>query len=265
MKKIKNYFLLGLLTASVVSCQKDQALEQEAAIAPEVIAQIKALGFGTSNIQKLEDGYLVEGDIVLTPEILQGANEQTLLRVANSEQYRTTNLVTGLPRNITISVSSTLPARYSTAVNDAISRYNAEGLRITFSRVPSRGEINVTAASSTAGYLASAGFPKGGKPYSSINVNSTYLDNNAWDLSSVTSIMAHEIGHCIGFRHTDYMDRSFSCGGAYSNEGASNVGAIHITGTPTTADPNSWMLACIGKNVNRPFNNNDVIALNYLY
>jgi hypothetical protein len=77
--------------------------------------------------------------------------------------------------------------------------------------------------------------------------------------------MAHEVGHCIGFRHTDYADRSYSCGGAYANEGASSVGAIYIPGTAVGPDPNSFMLACIGRNENRPFNANDRTALNYLY
>jgi hypothetical protein len=81
----------------------------------------------------------------------------------------------------------------------------------------------------------------------------------------VASILAHEMGHCIGFRHTDYMDRSFSCGGSPTNEGASTVGAIQIPGTPAGPDPNSWMLSCIGSGQNRPFNANDKTALNYLY
>ncbi|SIT94188.1 Dual-action HEIGH metallo-peptidase, partial [Pontibacter indicus] len=42
-------------------------------------------------------------------------------------------------------------------------------------------------------------------------------------------------------------------------------GAVHIPGTPTGADPNSWMLACIGTGVNRYFNSNDRTALRYLY
>jgi hypothetical protein len=79
--------------------------------------------------------------------------------------------------------------------------------------------------------------------------------------------MAHEMGHCIGYRHTDYMNRAYSCGGNRSNEGQAKngVGAVHISGTPTSADANSWMLACIGNNVNRPFNTNDKTALNYVY
>ena len=57
----------------------------------------------------------------------------------------------------------------------------------------------------------------------------------------------------------------YSCGGGTANEGASTVGAIQVPGTPAGPDPNSWMLACIGSGQNRPFNNNDKTALNYLY
>jgi hypothetical protein len=159
-----------------------------------------------------------------------------------------------------------MSAKYVTNTDAAIARFNAENLQITFQRVSSGGNIDITPARRGAQYLASAGFPtSSGAPYNSVIVNTIYLDQNAWDNNSITSILAHEIGHCVGFRHTDYMDRSYSCGGAYTNEGASTVGAINIPGTPLTADPNSWMLACIGKNVNRPFNANDKVALGYLY
>ena len=83
----------------------------------------------------------------------------------------------------------------------------------------------------------------------------------------IATIIAHEMGHCIGFRHTDYFDRSISCGGGTSNEGDGGVGANHIPGTPTGADlqgNGSWMLACTDGS-NRDFTNADVTALNYLY
>ena len=81
----------------------------------------------------------------------------------------------------------------------------------------------------------------------------------------MASIVAHEMGHCIGYRHTDYMNRAYSCGGHHSNEGSAGIGAVWIPGTPTGPDANSWMLACIGSGVNRPFTANDKVALNYLY
>ncbi|WP_126974197.1 M57 family metalloprotease [Gynurincola endophyticus] len=262
----KLLFVAAVFSLIMVSCQKDQ-VKTDASIdevSQDVIELIAALGFKTNDIQKVPEGYLVEGDIIITDEDLRnGIGSGSELVVGDSEHYRTTNVVTGLPRNITIRVNSSLPTSYVTATNAAIARYNALGLRLTFTRVTSGGNIVINPAPSTATYLASAGFPIGGNPHANINVNRNYLD--VWVANTVTSIIAHEIGHCIGLRHTDYMDRSYSCGGAYYNEGAAGVGAIHIPGTPTGPDANSWMLACIGNGVNRPFTANDIIALRFLY
>ena len=85
------------------------------------------------------------------------------------------------------------------------------------------------------------------------------------DVNYLASVLTHEMGHCIGFRHTDYMARQYSCGGKRKvNEGTAGVGAVLIPGTPSTPDAESWMLAC-SNGGNRLFNANDVIALNYLY
>lgn len=243
------------------SCSKVSTDSPSDGISNETLNRIHAHGFGTSNVQKTEDGYLVEGDILLTDEFLNTTPGGNFLRIANVEQYRTTNLVTGLPRVITISSSGSVSANVSSAIDAAIARYNAENLQITMQRVASGGNINIRIVNG-GGYIASAGFPTGGNPYNQIKFNRSYQN---WGLNTLASVFAHEIGHCIGMRHTDYMDRSYSCGGSPTNEGASTVGAVHIPGTPTGPDPNSWMLACIGNGINRPFNANDRAALNYLY
>jgi hypothetical protein len=269
---------IALLLSSAIalsSCEKKQEAVAKNEISQEVIGQINALGFSASDAQKVEDGILVEGDILLTHEMLNSNPESSLLRVGQEEQYRTTNLVRGLPRTITIRVSSTLPSAYVTATDELIRRYNREGLRITFQRLrelPSGGtsgpaNITISKAPSGEDYLASAGFPfKGGNPYHTVLVNSDALGTS--DATTyLATVLAHEIGHCIGFRHTDYMNRQYSCRGLPRpvNEGASTVGAVLIPGTPSDPDPNSWMLACIGRGQNRPFNANDRRALSYLY
>lgn len=264
MKLFKHLVWCCTLVLSIVSCQKSSNNVTAAdEVSDAVKSKILSLGFTDDNVQKVEGGYLVEGDIIITEADLNSVPDNIFLRIADDEQYRTNNLVTGLPRNLTIRVQSGLPSRYITAVDGAISRYNAQGLRITFSRVTSGGNIVITAAPSGAGYLASAGFPSGGNPYSQVLVNRSYLDT--WNINTVTSIIAHEVGHCIGFRHTDYMSRQYSCGGSPVNEGASTVGAVHIPGTPTGPSAGSWMLACIGNGTNRPFTSSDVTALNYVY
>ncbi|NEM97642.1 M57 family metalloprotease [Pontibacter burrus] len=267
--KIKNLLLLPALVATMLftSCeQKEEDAVAQNAVSEMSMTRIKQMGFSTDNVQKVKEGYLVEGDIILTDKDL---NENTLvqaLRVGDVEQYRTTNLVTvgSTTRTINIAVSTSLPSSYVTAVDEAIRRFNAENLRLRFQRVSSGYNILITNAPSGSSYLASAGFPSGGNPYNRVQVNSAYLGSNP-GTNYLATILAHEIGHCIGFRHTDYMNRAYSCGGSYYNEGASTVGAVHIPGTPTGADPNSWMLACIGSGVNRYFNANDKTALNYLY
>ena len=255
-----------LLLIGMTSCKKelsDSQVTQEE-VSQAVKDKIFALGFTSSNAQKIDEGYLVEGDIVLTEEDLNQSPSSQFFRVGDEEQYRTYNTVTGLPRNIRIQVSTSLPSRYITATDAAIARYNAENLRVTFSRVTSGGNINITAAPTGASYLASAGFPSSsGNPYGTVRVNRAYLDY--WNINTVTTIIAHEVGHCIGYRHTDYMNRSYSCGGSAVNEGSSTVGAVHIPGTPTGPSSGSWMLACIGNGTNRNFTSSDRTALNYVY
>jgi hypothetical protein len=267
MKKVL-YALCGtaLCISVVVSCEKNQnkPVTENAQVPQDVLSRISQLGFTTQGAFTDEDGnYVVEGDIVLTPQLLNSNPSYTLLRIANTEQYRTTNLVTRLPHVITVSLSSGFSSTYVSATDAAIARYNAQSLRITFQRVASGGDIAITKVN-TRRYLASAGFPtSNGNPYGTVKVSVGAIGNQP--LGTITTILAHEMGHCVGFRHTDYMDRSYSCGGAPTNEGAGSVGAILIPGTPSGPDAKSWMLSCIGSGQDRPFNNNDKTALNYLY
>jgi Dual-action HEIGH metallo-peptidase len=260
-KTLAMLFLVGMV--ALTACKKDAQTSDEE-ISSATLAKISDLGFSTVNVQKISEGYLVEGDIILTEQQLDERITSPQLRIAEEEQYHTFNLVSGLPRNITVSVAASLPTSVSNAVNDAIARYNAEGLQITFQRVNSSGNIHFSAAPSGANYIASAGFPtSGGNPYSSVVFNTAYA---GWQAATLASICAHEMGHCIGFRHTDYMRRRFSCGyGGNEGQAKNGVGAVWIPGTPTGPDDESWMLACIGNGDDRPFNVNDVIALDYLY
>jgi len=90
---------LALLSVSVmaVSCKKENTNQQND-VENTVLQKIKAQGFSTDNVRKVEEGYLVEGDIVLTEENLNDQSVSPSLLIANSEQYRTTNLVKALPK-----------------------------------------------------------------------------------------------------------------------------------------------------------------------
>jgi hypothetical protein len=275
---MKNKVLLTIGLSAVIatsvlfSCNKNNskpAKETTVAVSADVLKQISDLGFSTDEVRKQGDNYLVEGDILLTAANLSEASTSPNLRIAENEQYRTTNLVKSLPRTITVSISN-LPTVYATATSNAVARYNALNLTIKFQIVSSGGNIQIIGFNEgpSGGYitLGSSGFPtSAGDPYNQIqmNTNAQAYGTNP-DVNYLTSVLQHEIGHCIGFRHTDYMNRAFSCGGSRSNEGSAGIGAINIPGTPTKADAGSWMLAC-SSGTDRTFNANDKIALNYLY
>jgi hypothetical protein len=266
-KMIKTLAVIGFISLTVISCKKNDIQPIQDQISQETLNKIYNQGFGTSNVQKIEEGYLVEGDIVLTEEFLNSTPGGNLLRIANNEQYRTTLLVSK-PRTIKLALDSKLAAKagYPAALQEVANRYNALGLQLTFTVVASGADI--TYVDGHGQFLASAGFPtSSGAPYNQVKVNSQSIGTGTTStfVNFCATILAHEGGHCIGFRHTDYMDRSYSCGGSTSNEGASTVGAINIPGTPTGPDAGSWMLACVSRDQNRPFNANDKTALNYLY
>lgn len=252
-----------LVVGAVISCQEEGAPVSQNEISQDALSKISALGFSTENVLRVDGAYLVEGDIVIHDRDLDAVPTGTKLRIAEVEQYHTFNLVSGTPRVITVSSSGNVSTSVSNAINAAISRYNAENLGLTFQRIASSGDINVTVVNGGS-YIASAGFPdSGGDPYSEVKFNKRYQNYSSGFL---TTVLAHEMGHCIGFRHTDYMNRSFSCGSG-GNEGqeTSGVGAVHIPGTPTGPDAASWMLSCLSSTTDRPFNTNDKTALNYLY
>ncbi|MFY0607854.1 MAG: protease B [Cyclobacteriaceae bacterium] len=270
-----------------VACEQN---EDSVVLADEVSeATLQALinaGFDVDNIAPIpfDDGVLVEGDIYIPFHDLASLKEGNRLPI--EEQYSTTNLVaTSGNRVITVyaPVASSGGGRgkkssggYSTAMiaglDLAISRYNAENLTISFQRVTSSTGADIVMTrlakgDERRGILGSAGFPtSSGDPYGEIKMSGVLESSYGLSVGGIATIIGHEMGHCVGFRHTDFFDRSISCGGGTSNEGTAGVGANHIPGTPTGASLSdaSWMLAC-SDGSDRPFNNDDQTALDYLY
>jgi Dual-action HEIGH metallo-peptidase len=194
--------------------------------------------------------------------------------VANNEHYRTTNVVStpsSGQRTISVRLGSGFNSFFSPGLDASLKRYNDLNLKIRFSRVTTGGNLVISASNlgtSGGGCILgqASGFPSGGNPSSGFTLSNSSCANSFFNSSAkADEVIMHEIGHCIGFRHTDYTTRK-SCG-QNSNEGTAGIGAVFIPGTPTASQVTStsahWMMACT--NGNPAITNSDVTALNYVY
>ena len=273
MKKSNILLLFSFVLLFFVSCNSSEdEINMNGDIPDEIILKLQAAHFNTENAFLTtfmgEYGVAVEDMFFTISQIDEMAQEAGQF----TKQYRTTNLVTKLPRAITVSVDPDLGALGSNALDGMINMYNSENLMLTFQRVPFGGkgkkkatiEVSEFYELESGGFITlgrAAGFPtRKGDPAKGFGINSRWFELLNPSLSDVIGTMAHEVGHCIGLRHTDYMTRE-SCG-QNVNEGSARVGAIHIAGTPLGSDASSLMQSCGPADT---FNNNDKIALDALY
>ncbi|WP_299460936.1 M57 family metalloprotease [uncultured Microscilla sp.] len=273
-----------MLAAFTFSCKQQEATPNAPVnnngISQEVINQFKDLGIDARNgvyttqtnplTGKTQKGYSLEKDVFVSEDQFKEMLASPTTEGANGEQYRTSNLVNA-PRTIrvlgyTANNSNGLGSTLREALRQAIDRYNAENLSLRFTLAfGSNFQVYdiVVYQVSNGSIGASAGFPTNGNPYKWVRMNSG-VNNGGIQLAR--HITMHELGHCIGFRHTDWFNRSISCGSG-GNEGTAGVGAIHIPGTPVAPsfDNKSIMLSCGGLGTPGAFSAGDRTALNYLY
>lgn len=284
MKNLQNFgkiFALSLLTI-FVSCESEnvgtevEPTESALTVTPSLRAKLDALALNSTVVEPYTtaypdgstfEGFKIGGDILLTEDEINTMSIFADQGGITSEQYRTNNLVSQ-PRTLSVigytGGQFALSSRGRTGLRRAINNYNALNLGITFTLRFARStaaDIVVfdNSVNNPNGAGGSAGFPTGGNPFQFVQIFG--LDGFSSDVNE--HVVTHEIGHSIGFRHTDFFSRQ-SCGDNI-NEGDGGVGAIHIPGTPTGFDPNSIMLACFNSGVNGEFNANDRIALQFLY
>jgi dual-action HEIGH metallo-peptidase len=245
--------LFAAICAIASGCGADQT--------DEIINNLVQAGFPMDDIMVVDGWVYVGRDAHVT---LEASREILQVRPGTSEeQYRTNNLVSGQTK-ICVTPTSTFTSysRLNAGLDLAIANYNGLGLAFTFARGPATGCSANINAKTTSGVGGSSGFPSGGKPYGTINIG-TGLQSYSDDVNE--HVITHEIGHTLGLRHSDYYDRSISCGSG-GNEGTAGVGAIHIPGTPTDARVGgSVMNSCFRANESGEWSSSDRTALQYLY
>lgn len=268
-----------------MACEQEEIRKEE--IPVNEIAQgdkdlIRALGFDISDLKDDGEFYVVENDILLRKDRL--ADYKPAVPVVErdptngrAEQARVDALISlANQRNITVFVDGTIPTGgdddWRTEVQQAIADINAvPNSRIRMQYVTSApaditirddaGALNdgswVWTGSSWAWTwtLAQAEWPLNGNAGFQVRINNNTDNNRVMTTGQKRHNIAHELGHCVGFRHTNWS-------------GLGESTATGIVGTPNTGsnpDPNSVMNGGTALNSWAGFSSYDQIAFSSTY
>lgn len=287
LKHFFNKIALAILLAAFIipGCKKTEnntIANETSAIDPSIISKIKELGFQTDGIREFGEYYVVEDDIMISKKSLSPTKSPGKLMSAGGKiaQANTDNLINNTnSHNINISIDESIWGNHVwySGVLEAITAWNSTpGSNVKLNLIVSDYQYNPAPRidiiiKGDGGFLASnvaaqAEFPSAdGKPGSLILVNSDFRDPNtnyfitqgqgAWNV-------IHEIGHCLGLRHTNWYLRG---------ELAGPNGANQIANTPshTVGDANSVMNGGTALSYYSSYpalpSNYDAIAINTLY
>lgn len=261
MKTIQLTLLFFVVITSFFSCSiEEPSLDNP--INQTILTKLKNAGYSDKNLRTIsKDTFLIEGDIEMTSNQIDSLPTTQAARIS---QYRTPYLVSptyinGKRRNLTIKVSPDLPAIYTQATDEMIRRFNDVDFALTFSRVNTgMAAITILRKESLPNdTYASAGYPYSyGASYQYIKVR-TKTFGSSTDADAIACILAHEVGHAIGLRHSDMYER---CG---TNIVENVNGASLISNTPTL-DPFSFMYSCSSL-IDTPFSYFDKVSLRRIY
>ena len=249
---------LVLALVALGACDAPPTATRTAADQPEdVRAMVEHMGFRGDMVQDFGSYVLVEGDIRITKDELRASQKLSGNPRGPRFQYRTTNLV-GSPKvhQIVVDVSglASVPA-WQTAARDALTQWS--GISGSYVKMVegSPADITISTTCTSSNVAAFASFPSGGNPGATVYVNTCfgYTVNSSQQLRN----MVHELGHTLGFRHSNYTQMG---------ETAGTEGAVLVTGTPTSGnDANSVMNGGTALNSWIGFSTYDQTAVRALY
>lgn len=256
--------ILSIVTVLLFSCKKSikSSSETDGNNDNSVYEYIQKLGYKDSEIQDMGAEYLVDGDIVFAknsnPDFSQFGGPK-------AEQYGSSNYIGyDVQPNLLVYVDPSANG-YINEITDAVALWNnVPSCRLNFAitSISGAARIRITMANIGSNVCGQAYFPMNGQPGSLIRLNPN-LFQNFLDYGQRMSVVAHEIGHTIGFRHTNWINNGEPTN-ATDDVGA-NVSAMHILGTPTGTDANSIMNGSTCGVAPTSLSAFDILAVQFLY
>ncbi len=237
MKKVFNYQLVFILMGFlfVVACQNDPKEFTEDELVTETTARVDvkwlapdnhpvvqllyARGYERGTIYETEEHFLAPPDLLYSKDI----NDYDLSDNGNTAEqaYNTGKLVSLSRMRINVFLDNSIGTDLQTQSVNAINELNGiNNCALFFVRVFNANQANITIRSDfgaeSANVLGRAGFPSNGRPFNTVTLNVDRLPDFGADVRRNTIV--HELGHCVGLRHTNWQARRES-------------GAVNIPGT----------------------------------
>lgn len=250
----------------IASCEKEETKNQNLAENNAVLERIKELGFDLNDVVEYDDYYVVEGDITFLKK-----EPKTIITDSTStlKQARTNNLAfNGTVRIFLNENFPTLNDEIRAALDDVITAYNNLNSALTFQRVTNASQAHITVLMDDGirwdpycgcerEVCGRGGFPfSNGNPFNTVSISERTLTiNGITNHGQLVLLLAHELGHNIGLRHTNWAARG---------EDANPDGAIYIPNTPVT-DNASYMNAANCGYWWAGFSTYDIVAITNLY
>lgn len=232
MKQLALYTTLLLLISAIaiISCNKKSETTKPTTEVTEsqkmIDYMITKWGYKKEDIKEMADRFVIQGDMAILKKGFWAGYAKT--NDPTARHYRDANLVTAT-NVIYIEFSSSVPTDWKNAYREAMSRWNALNLRISFQEACSTHEILVKYGTvSESYYIAETNLPNGSGYAGTVStINSTYGPSS---YSEKLNSAIHELGHAIGFRHTDNPADSYCV-----------AITTATTSCNTTTDPSSVM------------------------
>jgi hypothetical protein len=264
---------------AIVSCKKDNNNMQVIDEKEEVLSYIKSLGFSESSIIDIGNEYVVEGDISFPKNLKIPVNKSLKVEapIILQDKLMTTGPITGSPKisqsytgnlvnagnrvNVRIFIEPSI-TNLTNEINSAIDIWNSVTESGIFFSIVNGGAYDILISNQAISGYGLARSPLNGSAGNLVRINAQSMINDGLNPNQISTVIAHELGHCIGFRHTDWFQIGESSSGV--DDVGTAVNAIEVPNAGGT-DVNSIMNSGPNNTLAGVLSNKDIVALYNLY
>lgn len=268
MRKISiiSMFLIMLF----IGCDKQSAIledleQQEIAITVDpMLEQIADMGFDTTGVYDIGEAFIVEGDIKFSKKGLETIKNGQTKQAYGGPNFLVSSTITYI--DIFLDQASFNSLDLVSELYQVIDHYNYINCSLFFRTAANANEAEIIITQNTcgSGICAIADFPLDGDQGDTIIIDEQVI--NTYGLGShdqMKFLIAHEIGHCIGLRHTNW-DSSEPMNVPHPDDNTQTISAITIPDTDNT-DPSSVFNSGTCGNYWSGFSLDDMTTISYLY